>query len=163
MIRTGKGIRQNFESKLLNSSQDGAILIILIIAIVTISSIGASMVYLTTSSSYDELITNSQERAYLISESGARYALLKIQNGEVGELDLQTLTFTLSNGDTFVLDVVDNRPDNIMVQSTGTVNEGNWNEGNKMLIYRIKVDKDYSNDLDNWNTILGSAEIADTA
>lgn len=65
---------------MLRPCQKGSILLGLIITMVVMASLGAGMVYLTTTSTFQELFANNHARAYYSAESGGRYALAKIRD-----------------------------------------------------------------------------------
>ena len=56
------------------SRQHGSILIGLIITMVVMASLAAGMVYVTTTSTFQELLANNNAKAYYAAESGGRYA-----------------------------------------------------------------------------------------
>jgi hypothetical protein len=67
------------EKIMLRSRQKGSILIGIIITMVVMASLGAGMVYLTTTSTFQELFANNHSRAYYSAESGGRYAMAVIR------------------------------------------------------------------------------------
>lgn len=63
-----------------HSRQKGSILLGLIITMVVMASLGAGMLYLTTTSTFQELFANNHARAYYSAESGGRYAMVRIRD-----------------------------------------------------------------------------------
>jgi len=91
--------------------QHGSILIGLIITMVVMASLAAGMVYVTTTSTFQELLANNNARAYYAAESGGRYAsslarsalshgiplLSSLTSSYAGETGT---TYTMANGST---------------------------------------------------------------
>lgn len=89
--------------------QRGSILIVLIVTMVVMAVLGAGMVYLTSTSTFQELFANKNARAYYAAESGVRYANANIRQAlATGKLsvfltmenDVKNKTYTMA-GDTF--------------------------------------------------------------
>ncbi len=128
-------------------NQRGGLLVGLVVAITAIGALGAGMAYMTSGSTYSQLFTNQENRAYFMAEAGGRYAMLRLQENPLPTVDEEgnelypqaSGTFTLSNGDTFQIQTAPN-PDNpttrIRVVSTGTVNSG-WFQARRMITYNI--------------------------
>jgi hypothetical protein len=100
----------NAKRCILCTRQKGSILIGLIITMVIMASLGAGMLYVTTTSTFQELFANNHTRAYYAAESGGRHALAVIRDAYANATgaDLTTRlavvdskTFTMTNGDTF--------------------------------------------------------------
>ncbi len=145
----------------LNSDQRGVILIWLIFILVIAGILGSSMVYLTTSSTYDELLANNQARAYYIAEAGGRYVTpIMQQNPATAFTDINGNTFILSNGDQFMISNMNIINNPMTVVSTGIVNVGSWLEGQRTITYRVP--KPFSDSFDNkknWNDPGNNANI----
>ena len=71
--------RPNSSKTLRSLGVKGSILIPLIITMVIMASLGAGMVSLRTTSTFQQLSTNNRARAYYVAESGGRYAMAKIR------------------------------------------------------------------------------------
>ena len=87
--------------------QHGSILLGLIITMVVMAVLGAGMVYLTTTSTFQELFANNNTRAYYAAESGGRYvnAIIRkhLADGNApGTLETLLIgTYTMSNNEQF--------------------------------------------------------------
>ena len=152
--------------KMLNSDQRGVILIWLIFILVAAGILGSSMVYLTTSSTYDELLANNQARTYYLAESGARYAISQFTQDP--DIDTTTLDgiYSLSNGnDQFTLSVSPDDPADpvfLRIESKGTISGESWFEGNRMVTYKlIKPINESFGDITNWNITTDFGDIYD--
>lgn len=129
-------------------SQDGSILIGLIITMVIMAALGAGMVYLTTTSTYQELLANNHVRAYYAAESGGRYASAIARKAlATGIPDIDDVPgdyfsnyYTLANGDKF--EITNWTPDTstgsmrIIFDSIGTVGSG-FLQAKRKLSYMI--------------------------
>jgi Tfp pilus assembly protein PilX len=122
-----------------DTCQRGSILIGLIVTMVVMAALGAGMVYLTSTSTFQELFANNNARAYYAAESGVRYANAQIRealkSGNMGDYTamkaiVANKTYTMANGDTFELSIFNEDtttyPDSMMViyDSIGTVGSG---------------------------------------
>ncbi len=72
--------RNNIVCHTLSDNREGSVLIGLIVTMVVISSIGAAMVSLTSTSIFSQVGGNSSERAYFLAESGYRYSASRYLN-----------------------------------------------------------------------------------
>ena len=72
-----------------SGSQQGSIVVALIIGIVVISALGAAMLPLTGTSIFQQLWTLNNSRSYFLAESGLRYAASQYLNA--GDEDARTL------------------------------------------------------------------------
>jgi prepilin-type N-terminal cleavage/methylation domain-containing protein len=72
--------RRNHRARNMLSNKKGSVLIALIVTMVVLSSIGAAMVSLTSTSTFSRTGSNSAERAYFLAESGYRYAASRYLN-----------------------------------------------------------------------------------
>jgi len=138
--RSGKTIRR--------FHQKGSILIGLIITMVVMAALGAGMVYLTTTSTFQELFANNHARAYYAAESGGRYAsALSRQALGTNNPPFSTLNatffqneYTLANGDRFLISnwVEDASTGSMVVtfDSIGTTGSG-FMQAKRKLSYRI--------------------------
>lgn len=118
-------------------NQKGAILITLIVAIVIIALSGTTMVYLSSTSSFSELIANRQERAYYVGESGVNYAVQRY----AADKSLYNGTITLSNGEqiTVTSSIVSKEGvDWLKVSSTGSVGSG-WLKTRQLVTKEVKA------------------------
>lgn len=98
------------QGKKLSASQEGSILVGIIITMVVMATLGAGMIYFTTTSTFQELLANNHARAYYAAESGGRYANALIRQtlakGSQAEFDALTTnisntTYTMANNDQF--------------------------------------------------------------
>ena len=132
------------EMKYLPHRQKGSVLITLIIVMTITAALGAGMVYFTSSSTLSELFSNQEARAYYIAEGGGRYAFLLLKNNS-SHFDSYTQaspynqTFTLSNGEQFVLVVYQDpaSANKVVIQSTGIVNSGLWTQARRSITWNI--------------------------
>ena len=109
-------------------SQQGALLISLIVTMVIMAALSGGMLYYSSSSSYGELLTNRQARAYYLGESGLNYALQQFNpntNYTNGPFYPGPVAFNLSNGQ-FSVKTYDKPgdPTRLVVESTGIVDSG---------------------------------------
>ena len=129
---------------MLRSRQKGSMLIGLIVTLVIMAALGAGMVYLTSTSTIQELFANNNARAYYAAESGGRYALAVIRNAYATNLtQLSTVngsqTFTLANGDTFqIINFTQNltNPQSVNFTSLGIANSG-FLQAKRQINYKI--------------------------
>lgn len=121
----------------------GSILINLIVIITVIAVLGAGMLYLTTTSMFTSLFPNGQARAYYLAEAGIAHAqqLLAQHIGDPSYypggkkgIDLP-VTYTLDNGDQFILTSYDYNGDStrVVVEAIGVVHAGTWMEAKKKV------------------------------
>jgi len=112
MLRVERKYESHLTKILSSSCQKGSILLGLIITMVVMAVLGAGMVYLTTTSTFQELLANNNMRAYYAAESGGRYANSLVRTAlAYGNPSLITLsssfagstgtTYTMANGDSF--------------------------------------------------------------
>lgn len=125
-----------------NKWQKGAILITLIIAIVVIALSGSAMLYFSTTSTYGELFTNRQERAYYVGESGINYALQRYLAAGTLFPPASPAVKTLSSGDQFSVSseiVSKGSPaeDWLVIKSTGVVGTG-WLTTRQLVTKEMK-------------------------
>jgi hypothetical protein len=154
------------------SCQKGSILIGLIIAMVVMASLGAGMVYLTTTSTFQELFANNHARAYYVAESGGRYALAVIRDAYANDITRlsainadQTFTIANNDGQFQITNWSQNgaNPETVTFTSIGTVNSG-FLRAKRQINYRIQPANqtahstslpkvlDPMNDLSNWTS-----------
>lgn len=90
--------------------EKGSILMGIIITMVVMATLGAGMIYLTTTSTYQELLANNHARAYYAAESGGRYANALIRQAlatgsqtvfDALTAEVSNTTYTMANGDQF--------------------------------------------------------------
>jgi len=130
--------KSHFKKIIFHSYQKGAVLIGLIITMTVVAVLSAALVYFTTTSTFSEFFANRQERAYYIAESGARYAIPQIKvDPAQAVIDLHGKTFTLSNGDKFLLLINTTDPSATLLESEGIVHQGDWLESRARITYRI--------------------------
>jgi len=137
----------------LRAYQRGSILLGLIITMVVMAVLGAGMVYLTTTSTFQELMANSHARAYYLAESGGRYASSLAREAlasgnptsALAELNLYFVgdtgkTYTTANNETFQIrrwaEFSDAGSKVITFESIGTVGSG-FLQAKRTLTYRI--------------------------
>lgn len=124
-------------------NQNGALLIGLIMTLVIISTLSGALVYLTTGSTYEEVLANLHSRVYYVAEAGGRYASYLIQN-DPDKYNVETFPsetigpFAFSNDDFFTLEIDNMDAENLKVQSTGTINSGTWSETNRLITFKIR-------------------------
>lgn len=132
------------------STSGGSILINLIIVVTLVAILGAGLFYFTTTATFTELFGNQQARAYYLAEAGGRWAQkLLAENiadpsfypGGKKNVNPPT-TFTLANGDRFILtsyDFIDKDgnvdPTRVVVESTGVVHAGAWMEAKRRITF----------------------------
>ncbi|MBU2623625.1 MAG: hypothetical protein KKD92_15045 [Proteobacteria bacterium] len=131
--------------------QRGSILIGLIITMVIMAALGAGMVYLTSTSTFQELFANNNARAYYAAESGVRYTNAQIRpalatgNDSIYQImkgNVEDNTYTMANGDTFEISIfnedTDTYTDSMMItyDSIGTVGSG-FLQAKRKITYTI--------------------------
>lgn len=133
------------------STSGGSILINLIIGVTLVAILGAGLFYFTTTATFTELFGNQQARAYYLAEAGGRWAQkLLAENiadpssfypGGKKNVNPPT-TFTLANGDRFILtsyDFIDKDGNvdrtRVVVESTGVVHAGAWMEAKRRITF----------------------------
>jgi len=94
--------RCNHRAHNMLSDQKGSVLIALIVTMVVLSSIGAAMVSLTSTSTFSRVGSNSAERAYFLAESGYRYAASRYLNA-AGETAKDNELVAMHTQQTFTL------------------------------------------------------------
>lgn len=126
------------------SRQKGAILIGLIVTMVVMASLGAGMVSLTTTSTFQELSLNNHMRAYYAAESGSRYAISVIREeyakSAINLSAIDNKIFTMSNGDVFQitnLHANGANPETVTFTSTGLVGAG-FLQAKRQLKYAVQ-------------------------
>lgn len=124
----------------------GSILIGLIIAMIVMAFLAAGMVYLTSTSTIQQIFSNNHAQAYYVAESGGRYALAVIRNAFATD---KTKLSAINNNQTFLLadnsgqfQIVNftqdnNDPATITFTSIGTVKSGSL-QARRQLLYRIQ-------------------------
>lgn len=149
------GTSRLLQRKRPSTSSQGSILVGIIITIVVIATLGAGMVYLTTTSTFQELFANNNARAYYVAESGGRHISFLIRQAlATGTPSLDSLKtaftgtapttgkFTMANGDQFQIanwDESELGPGGsklINLDSTGIVNSG-FLQARRKLHYKI--------------------------
>jgi len=113
-----------------------------------VAMLGAGMLYFTTTSTYAELFSNGQARAYYVAEAGGRYAM-KLLNDHKNDTTKYypgglspaktTYTLTLANGDKFTLSSKDHPTDDsrVIVESTGIIRDNSWLRTSRKISYNI--------------------------
>jgi len=144
-----KKYSSNSKMIILRTHQKGSILVGLIITMVIMASLGAGMLYVTTTSTFQELFANNHARAYYAAESGGNYmnslirqdyATGSILSSSIGYPN--TTEFTMLNGDKFQIKkddpptILSNGSKQISFYSTGIVNSGLL-QAKRMLHYSI--------------------------
>ena len=124
--------------------QNGALLISIVAAMTVIATLGAVMVYLTSGSTEQELITNVRNRAYYLAESGFRYATTRRDPSLAENPSLFTNSrFTMGVNERFELTTYENPLDStrVIIVSTGVVNQGVEPEGaTHRITYNVSKD-----------------------
>jgi len=152
MSRTERSNISNSDLVEAGDNQKGSILIGLIITMVIMAALGAGMVYLTTTSTYNELFANNHARAYYAAESGGRYALSRIREAYAQTTTtarddiLATVPGTYymgtasNNAGNFVISAlggnITGNPAHVTFTSTGTVASG-FLQAKRQISYRI--------------------------
>lgn len=122
----------------------GALLISLILTLTVMATLGAAMIYMTSSSSYGYLASTSQQKAYYMAYSGLTYYDAQPVKPTLPQ------TYRLTNGDRFIL-AVDGVPERL--SSTGVVS-GPFGDTRVRLFARNSDGTpewvDTMEDTDNW-------------
>lgn len=134
-----------FSKRLLSSFQRGSILIGIIVTMVVMAVLGSGMLYLTTTSTLNELIYGSHSEAYFVAEAGGRYAKAVIRDAYANDkTKLNTINanqiFTLSNGNSFQIKdwvLQNSNPDTITFSSVGIVGSG-FMKAERLIAYRVQ-------------------------
>lgn len=136
----------------LTLSQRGSVLIWLIGAMVIMAVLGTGMLYLTTTSTYNQLFFGSHSDAYCAAESGGRYAMSVIRDAYAARTSSSVMstilstafdgkTFTLSNGNSFEIKNVSiltaSSTDTITFSSIGTVGSG-FMQAKRQISYGVQ-------------------------
>jgi len=116
---------------------------------VIMASLGAGMLYLTSTSTFHELFANNNARAYYAAESGGRYVLAQIRLAYASDSATKsTILSTINNNQTFTINnnggtfqianwaTTTSNPDTITFTSTGTVGSG-FLQAKRLLSFRI--------------------------
>lgn len=153
--------------------QRGAMLISLIATMTMIALLGAGVASFTGTSTFGELLSNSRNRAYNLAQAGGWYAISLIKQGDTAKINaLNDSTFTLAEGDRFFLRV-QAATGMYIVESTGIVHQGAFQESRQKLVYRVPL-TEYSpqgpsnpnwtplNLASNWTLIRGGATVGST-
>ena len=109
MLRAERKYGPPLTKTLSSSCQKGSVLIVLIITMIVMTTLGAGMVYLTTTSTFQELFANYNARAYYAAESGGRYVnalirqTLAMPGGSLSAIEssLNGIPFRMANDDQF--------------------------------------------------------------
>jgi hypothetical protein len=124
-------------------SQRGSILIGIIVTMVIMSALGAGMLYMTTTSTYNELIYGSHSNAYYVAEAGGRYAMTAIRDAyATSTTDLREKLekkFRMGDGRSFEIKNVafdGGNPETVSFVSVGTVGSG-FMTANRQIQYSI--------------------------
>ncbi len=138
-----KKIGSYLKKAILDSGQKGSVLIVIISTIVLLSALTAGVLNLKTTSTYSQLYTNQQKRAYNLAESGGRYAISKI-NADLTQAinDLHNKEFQLGSSSakfSIAIDTTTKAP-SIIVLSTGIVNEGTSSESKQETTYELEAE-----------------------
>lgn len=133
----------NFTKPLMTSFQRGSILIGIIIAMVVTAVLGTGMLYLTTTSTYNELIYGSHSDAYYVAEAGGRYAMSVIRDAyATSTINLKAnleKIYYMSNNTSFKIEEVTfdgGNPEKITFYSIGTIGSGLM-QAKRKIIYEI--------------------------
>ena len=119
------------KTKTRTSARRGSILVVIVMALLGASFLGAAFLSMATSSRFQRVHAASTYRAYYLAESGGAYVR------SVRMLDNTALPaglFTLANGDQFSLNSFTN-DQQLIVQSTGIANPGSQLEARRMLTF----------------------------
>ncbi len=128
-------------------SRRGSILIGLVITLLIMVIAGVATVYLTTGSTYTEILKNNNVKAYYLAESGGRVAYPLIYSDLLNgnQTNMQALfgtnlsntpTYTLSTG-TFTLSISNVTSTSALLTSVGTVNSGSWLQTKRNVVYSV--------------------------
>jgi len=86
----------------------GSVLISLLVTMVILSSLGAAMLPMFSSSTMSSVASNDERKALYMAESGLRYALSELRNSDFSTSSVNALnstTYSLSDGGTFTVNV----------------------------------------------------------
>lgn len=81
------------KNSLLRNHQRGALLLVVVIVLITISALGLAIVSLSTTAQYTHLSANQKFQAFFTAESGLQYALRTIQNQGWSDGETQDVVF----------------------------------------------------------------------
>ena|GEM_PF-409163 len=113
------------------TNQKGTILIVLVIAILMMAILGAGIYTISTSSSFSQLLANTNDNAYELARAGVRYGVLNI-----GSLNATPQTFYMPDANHLFQVSLDS---NGAVNATGIVNQGSFWEARRTLTYNYDV------------------------
>lgn len=162
----------------------GSLLINLIVGMTIVSLLGTAMIYMTTTSTYTELFTNSQARAYYLAEAGGRYATKLLSDNKAAYLLSEDnrvypggneenaeppTSYTLSNGEKFILTSYDFQKNGVrdttrvVIKCIGVVHAGTWMESQRQITYGGKDGVDRANPTPSTETAEFIEYIADSS
>ncbi|MEE9912530.1 MAG: hypothetical protein K4571_12485 [Deltaproteobacteria bacterium] len=113
------------------SSQKGTVLITLIIAILLIGVLGVGIYSLTTSSTFMGLLSNNNDQAYQLAQSGIRYKIKNLSDtSAIGDFLMpdNDHKFNISYNDTTKI-----------ITSIGIVNVGKFSEARRVILYDVSA------------------------
>ncbi len=134
-----------FSKSLIFSFQRGSILIGIIVTMVVMAVLGSGMLYMTTTSTFNELVYGSHSESYFVAEAGGRYAKAVIRDAYANDrAKLNTINanqiFTLSNGNKFQIRdwaLQSSNPDTITFSSVGIVGSG-FMKAERLIAYGVQ-------------------------
>lgn len=116
--------------------RNGSVLVIVVISMVAATTAGLAILSVATSSRYERIGLGSTGRAYYLAESGADFVRAqRATNPTV----LPSGTFTLSNGDQFIVAASTNSNGRVIVSSIGIASPGTALEARMTLSFNIRA------------------------
>ncbi len=109
------------------TNQKGSVLIVLVIAMLMMSILGAGVYSLTTSSSFSQVLANDNDNAYELARAGIRYGVANNQS-----LTTQQTFYMPDSNHLFQVSVT-----NGIITATGIVNQGSFWEASRTLTYNV--------------------------
>lgn len=159
------------KTMLKTDARDGSLIIAVIIALMAMAFLGAAALSMATSARFQRVHVSNANRAYYLAESGASYVRSVHM---INKAVMPAGTFTLSNGDQFIVNTVSNIGQ-IIVQSTGIANPGTHIEARRRLTFVLTdiassdvlplgfdFDDDGAFDDDMWTAVNVDPAIRDT-
>jgi len=121
------------------TNQNGSVLIVILIILVILSTLAGYLLELTTTSTLAEVSHNQLNRAYFLAEAGGHYSFplvkddIESDNTYDDSHGLHNTSFILDEGSnsqdgSFLIQVDDSDPDQTVIHSTGTINQGVYTE-----------------------------------
>jgi hypothetical protein len=112
----------------------GAVLVVALISMIAAALVGAALLTISTGSRLERVRYSMNNRAYYLAESGAAY--VRAQR-DLDASSLPSETYTLANGDQFVVHTWTNTEGHVLIQSVGIANPGTSLEARRQVHFDL--------------------------